>query len=259
MTPQQPAAASELQASASEGFRTQTSDQHVDSPTCNPFLKVFCVDIGVIEFELSDKTVTIGRAEQADIRLPDPRVSRAHAEIRYREGKYVLEDVGSNSGITVNRKRIQSHILNHGDSAEIGSYTVQFRTHHALPGAEAAAKRAKLLLHSQFSVLPSGIRLRFRTLAVGPQEIFASGDTLRIGQSGLLIPVSTPPGDCTCLELQLSWSGKRSKRYLGEVVGVIEEESTHWMCVKLHTVSRDVYEATVKSGQPGEWVDVVSA
>lgn len=230
-----------------------------ESSPQSPYLKVFGPDIGVVEYELSDKTVTIGRDEQADIRLPDPSVSRAHATVTCSEGKYTLQDVGSKSGTKVNRKDIQNHVLSHGDSAQIGSYVLQYRTYSALPGAAAAAKRAKLLLHSQFSLLPSGIRLRFRTLAVGPQEIFASGDTLRIGQSGLLIPVSTPPGDCICVELQLSWFGKRSKRYLGDVVGVIEEESTHWMCVKLHTVSRDVYESTVNSGQPGEWIDVASA
>lgn len=233
-------------------------DKSVESSLQAPYLKVFGPDIGVIEFKLSDKTITIGRADEADIHLPDPKVSRAHARVTCSEGKYTLEDAGSRSGITVNRERIQAHVLSHGDSAQIGSYVLQYRTHAALPGAAAAAKRAKLLLHSQFSVLPSGIRLRFRALEVGPQEIFESGDTLRIGQSGLLVPTATPPGDCTCLEVQLHWSGGRNKRYLGEVVGVIEEASTHWMCVKLHTVSRDVYETTVNSGEHGEWVDVVS-
>lgn len=258
MTAKQTIVAKRLQATASAGSENKTSDKNVEPPACNPYLNVFGADIGVIEFELSDKTVNIGRAEQADIRLPDPRVSRAHAKITYSQGKYLLEDVGSNSGTTVNRKGIQSHTLNHGDSAEIGSYVVQFRTHRALPGAAAAAKRAQLLLQSQFSVLPSGMRLRFRELEVAAGDLFESGDTLRIGQSGLLIPMPEPPGDCTCLDLHLSWSGGRSKRYLGEVVGVIEEESTHWICVKLHTVSREVHQATVEGGQPGQWLDVVS-
>ncbi len=60
------------------------------------------------------------------------------------------------------------------------------------------------------------------------------------------------------MELGLFWSGGRTKQYLGEIVGVIEEESTHWMCVKLHTVSRSMYQETVDAGQPGQWVDVVA-
>ena len=68
------------------------------SSSQSPYLKVFGPDIGVIEYELSDKTVTIGRAEQADIRLPDPKVSRAHARVTCSEGKYTLQDVGSKSG-----------------------------------------------------------------------------------------------------------------------------------------------------------------
>ena len=223
-----------------------------------PYLKTFGPDIGVIEFELSDKTVTIGRAAEADVRLPDPMVSRTHARVTCSEGKYTLEDVGSSGGTTVNRKPIQSHLLNHGDSARIGPYVLQYRCHQALPGAAAAAEHAKRLLHSQFSVLPSGIQLQYRTLETAPEVIFQSGDTLRIGQAGLLIPTATPPGDCACLELGLSWSGGRTKQYLGEIVGVIEEESTHWMCVKLHTVSQEKYRKTVDAGQPGKWVDVAS-
>ncbi len=107
-------------------------------------------------------------------------------------------------------------------------------------------------------MLPAGIQLRFRPLEKAPQEIFESGDTLRIGQSGLLVPADTPLDDCACLELQVSWSGGRNKRYLGELVGMIEEESTKWMCVKLHTVSREVYEATVEGGCPKDWIDVVA-
>ncbi len=223
-----------------------------------PYLKAFGPDIGVIELELSDKTVTIGRAAEADVRLPDPKVSRAHARVTCSEGEYTLEDVGSSGGTTVNRKPIQSHLLAHGDSARIGPYILQYRTHQTLPGAAAAAEQAKRLLHCQFSVLPSGIQLQYRTLETAPDVIFRSGDTLRIGQAGLLIPMATPPGDCACLELGLSWSGGRTKQYLGEIVGVIEEESTHWMCVKLHTVSKDMYRKTVDVGHAGEWVDVVS-
>ena len=234
-------------------------DKSAEVPAESPYLKAFGPDIGVIEHELTEKTVTIGRSDEADLRLPDQKVSRRHATVTFSEGKYTLEDGGSKSGTKVNRKAIKSHVLSHGDSIQIGSYVMQYRTHQALPGATAAAKKAKSLLHSQFSLLPSGIQLRFRTLATGPGEVFASGDTLRIGQSGLLVPVSTSPGDCACLELHLRWSGERLKRYLGEIVGVIEEESTHWMCVKLHTVSRELYESTVNSGPPGEWVEVVSS
>ena len=49
----------------------------------------------------------------------------------------------------------------------------------------------------------------------------------------------------------------KSKRYLGEIVGVIEEQSMHWTCVKLHTVSSEAHQATVDGGQPGPWVEAV--
>jgi len=223
-------------------------------------VKVFGPDIGVVEFALGDKTLAIGRADTADIRLPDPRVSRAHARIAYQEGQYLLEDVGSSGGTTVNRKRVETHVLRHGDTAQIGAYVLQFRTHRELRGATAAARQARLLLHSEFSVLPSGIQLRFRRLETPPREIFTSGDTLRIGQSGLLIPTTTSMDDCVCLELQLSWGADtKTTCYLGEVMGVVEEDGVHWMCVKLHTVSRQTHESAVRAGYPGPWLEALAS
>ena len=165
--------------------------------------------------------------------------------------------MGSSHGTIVNRQRVSTHDLTHGDSVQIGAYVIQFRTHHPLPGAAAAAERAKRLLHGQFSTLPSGIRCQYRTLEVAPQAIFQSGDTLRIGQSGLLIPTSAPPDDGACLDVLLAWSSDRKKQYLGEIVGVLEEQSMHWTCVKLHTVSSEVHQATVDGGQPGPWVEAI--
>ena len=244
-------------ASAPPSKPEETGDER-NGEECSqrPYLKTFGPDIGVAEFELSDKPVTVGRAEEADIRFPDPRVSRAHARITCHDGQYTIEDVGSSAGTKVNRKPVQTHVLQHGDTAQIGEYVLQFRTHHELPGAAAAAQRAKLLTRSDFTLLPSGIQLRYRQLQTAPEEIFAAGDTLRIGQSGLLVPRSDSPGDCVCLEVHLLWGSGRTACYLGEVVGVIEEASTYWMCVKLHRVSKQVYESTTGSGEPGPWVDV---
>ncbi|UCE59898.1 MAG: FHA domain-containing protein [Phycisphaerales bacterium] len=248
-----------------ETFSTQTAEEEpaccaddVEQKTVQPYLKVFGPDIGVVEYELSDTSLTIGRAEQADVRLPDPRVSRAHARLIPGDGQYVLQDLGSAGGITVNRKRIGKSTLNHGDSAQIGPYVLQFRQHHGLPGAATVTKRAKRLLQSEFTMLPSGMRPRFRVLETPPGEIFRSGDTLRIGQSGILLPAKKTPRDCVCIEVHLSWSDGKNKSYLGEVVGVIEEEATHWLCVKLHSVSRDAYQSILDAGDPGDWVDVIS-
>jgi pSer/pThr/pTyr-binding forkhead associated (FHA) protein len=223
-----------------------------------PYLKVFGPDIGVFDYDLPQAPIVIGRSEDAELRLPHPRVSETHATINYANGKFIISDSGSELGFTVNKKRVESHILRHGDSVQISLYVLQFRTHPALPGATAAAAKAKLLLRAEYGVLPSTIRLRYRTLAAAPEEIFKAGDTLRVGHGGLLIPTSSLPEDSLCLELHLAWPTQVSKRFLGENMGAVEEEGMHWMCVKLHSVTKTVYEATVGRGEPGPWVDVIA-
>ena len=221
-----------------------------------PYLKAFGPDIGVVEQVLTDQPIAIGRADASDMLLPDQRVSRAHARVTFEGGQYVLEDVGSSSGTIVNRTSVERHVLSHGDRVQIGPYVLEFRTHPAQPGAQAAAARAKRMLQADYSVLPSGIRLRYRTTGTMPDAIFRTGDTLRIGQGGLLVPADTPPGDCMCLEVELAWARGKTKSYLGEVVGVIQEEGVDWMCVKLHTVSKQTYASTVDEAEAGPWVEV---
>jgi hypothetical protein len=258
MTSEQPMTADEPDVIAASERDTDASDNHTSNPQQHPYLRVFGPDIGVFEHELPRGNTTVGRSERADIRLRNVNVSRYHARITHSDNRYTFEDTGSTRGTEVNRQRVQTHALRHGDTIQIGLYTLQFRTHHAVPGARAAATRAKLLLQSEFCLLPSTMRLRFRTLELAPQNVFRSGDTLRIGHGGLLIPTPTRPDDAACLELHLSWPSDVSKRYLGEIMGAIEEARTHWMCVKLHTVPGSVQQAIVERGQPGPWIDVIA-
>ncbi len=221
-----------------------------------PYLQIFGPDTGVFEYCLGDGTITIGRSDNAHVRLPHHSVSRVHALLAYRENQYVIEDAGSNYGVVVNSKRIQSHVLQHGDTMQISLYVLQFRTHPVPPGASAASARAKFLLRTEFCMLPSTMRLQYRPLNASPKEVFRSGDTLRVGHGGLLIPTENDPGETVCLELSLCWPSQQTKCYLGEVMGVIQEAGLHWLCVKLHSVPTDIHEAVLAGGDPGEWVSV---
>jgi len=224
--------------------------------TARPYLQIFGPDIGVFELPLPDHTLTVGCSENADIRLPHHTVSRIHATITPRKGQYVLEDANSSCGTTVNKKRVETHVLRHGDSIQISLYVLQFRTHPQLPGAAQAAAQAKLKLRSEFCLLPSTMRLRIRKLKGDLREIFRRGDALKIGHGGLLVPVPTAEGYTACLELQLFWPNDQSKRYLGEILGVFPWETTNWMCVKLYSMPTERHKEIVAAAQSSEWIDV---
>lgn len=240
--------------------QTQPHQESLDHQARIPYLKVFGPDIGVFEFSLLDRSTTIiGCSPAADIRLPNTQVMPDHARVRKDGEVYTIEEGVHEGEFTVNGKAAKTHELRHGDSIQIAFYMLQFRTHPLLPGADEAAAQAKLMLRAEFCLLPSTMRLRYRLLDAVPDKIFASGDTLKVGHGGLLVPTPQAPDDCRCMELHMSWPNGASRRFLGENVGPIYEETTqtHWMCVKLHSVKKPVYDAVVAAGKPGEWVEVV--
>ncbi len=77
-------------------------------------------------YALHKPRVRIGRAEENDIVLPDPGVSRFHAEVeRIREG-YVLRDLGSTNGTLVGGRRVRERLLEEGDVLECGEVEMRF-------------------------------------------------------------------------------------------------------------------------------------
>ncbi len=74
-----------------------------------------------------DKRVTvIGRAQDCDILLADPNVSRRHAEVRQEETTYWIVDLGSTNGMEVNGRRLRQAKLEDGDRVTLGSTEVVF-------------------------------------------------------------------------------------------------------------------------------------
>lgn len=53
-------------------------------------------------WQLERDVTVIGRAREADITIDDRRISSRHAQIAYRDGRHVLEDLGSKNGTYLN-------------------------------------------------------------------------------------------------------------------------------------------------------------
>jgi len=77
-------------------------------------------------WDLTRHEVTIGRAMDNEIIIPDRPVSRYHALLRYQDGDPVLSDQGSHFGTRVNGEpisRLGRHLVD-GDELQLGQCTV---------------------------------------------------------------------------------------------------------------------------------------
>jgi hypothetical protein len=77
-------------------------------------------------FRPAGERTRIGRSPDCDIFLDDVTVSRNHAVLLVRDGKYYVEDQGSLNGTFVNRHRIESAPLEEGDELQVGKYRMTF-------------------------------------------------------------------------------------------------------------------------------------
>jgi len=77
-------------------------------------------------FKPTGERTRIGRSPDCDIFLDDVTVSRNHAVLVERDGRFFVEDEGSLNGTFVNRRRIDSAPLEEGDEVQIGKYRMTF-------------------------------------------------------------------------------------------------------------------------------------
>jgi hypothetical protein len=78
-------------------------------------------------FWLGEGRATIGRLDSNEISVPDPSLSRHHAEINVTKDRFVLTDLGSTNGTFVNGKRVAETELKDGAKITAGDITLAFR------------------------------------------------------------------------------------------------------------------------------------
>jgi hypothetical protein len=77
-------------------------------------------------FEAIGEHALIGRSPECDIFLDDVTVSRRHAELVRDGNVFTIRDLGSLNGTFVNRRRIESSVLEDDDEVQIGKYRMTF-------------------------------------------------------------------------------------------------------------------------------------
>src|SRR5690349_5883589 len=80
--------------------------------------------------ESFDKTeINVGRVQGNDLMLPKGNVSKRHARLLYRDGRFIVTDLKSTNGTYVNGRKIaQATIVREGDKIYIGDFVLRLDT-----------------------------------------------------------------------------------------------------------------------------------
>jgi hypothetical protein len=114
----------------SPAVRDELLEQLGDLPVSGPALVVRSGGGRTGEtFAPSGARTTIGRSPDNGVFLDDVTVSRRHAALVERDGRWVIEDLGSLNGTFVNRRRVEAATLEDGDEIQIGKYRLTFLVH----------------------------------------------------------------------------------------------------------------------------------
>jgi pSer/pThr/pTyr-binding forkhead associated (FHA) protein len=76
---------------------------------------------------LESTQLTLGRGLNNDIILEDTRVSRHHAQLRYRARRFWLSDLGSTNGTFINGEQVAEQALRDGDIVSLGGLELTFK------------------------------------------------------------------------------------------------------------------------------------
>jgi Protein of unknown function (DUF3662)/FHA domain len=88
---------------------------------------VLATSNGLHTIPLESTLVSVGRGLNNDIILEDGRVSRNHAQIRYRSRRFWVADLGTTNGTFLNGERITERALRTGDIISLGGLELTFK------------------------------------------------------------------------------------------------------------------------------------
>lgn len=92
-----------------------------------PFTIIISEKGGAERRETYDKTeINVGRVQGNDLMLPKGNVSKHHARLLYRDGRFIVTDLKSTNGTYVNGRKItQATIVREGDKIYIGDFVLR--------------------------------------------------------------------------------------------------------------------------------------
>jgi len=112
------------------------------------------------EFDLTVDLFVIGRSDEANLKVDDPSLSRAHARLDGDDHKWTISDLDSINGIMINGQKRDDYLLKSGDVIELG--VVKFR--YVPPGEpyeynpeKSSSSKSKPKFSSKFVMILAGV------------------------------------------------------------------------------------------------------
>jgi hypothetical protein len=124
--PPQDAPAAEADAGATMVYKAVQPPADADEEPPKILREIAAISFEGARHEVAERRVVIGRSKDCDIQVPDPNVSRRHAEVRQEGATYWLVDLDSTNGVEVNGKRVKRLKLEDGTRFTIGSTEIAF-------------------------------------------------------------------------------------------------------------------------------------
>lgn len=149
--------------------------------------------------ESFDRTeINVGRVQGNDLMLPKGNVSKRHARLLYRDGRFIVTDLKSTNGTYVNGRKIaQATIVREGDKIYIGDFVLRVEMvaasgtpKPAPPTTEGAGMTMPPAAESEIPDPPFGLRPPEKLPSLPPRA-----DTRGNGQEISHFPLEQDPDD----------------------------------------------------------------
>lgn len=100
--------------------------EQLANPTNSPLLVVYKGALAGQRWAVRNEPITLGRAQDCDVVLPERQISRYHARIEQDETGFIIRDLGSKNGTYVNGETVrdQPFRLRDGDEIQLAN-TIQ--------------------------------------------------------------------------------------------------------------------------------------
>jgi pSer/pThr/pTyr-binding forkhead associated (FHA) protein len=125
-----------------------------------PDLLLYLGDKQLGSFSLTGGELKIGRSPENHVVIENSGVSRRHAVVRIKDGRVVLEDLGSANGTFVRGRKVDSYLLQDGDEFVIVKHRLVYR----VPKTSAPVVQRDFLEQTTICIDPAAVS----QVAAGP-------------------------------------------------------------------------------------------